>query len=93
MGAGAWTFLIGQMALVFCLFGLFWGWVREQRRRRELQAIVEDLRRKILKHDYEVADGGFSAGCPLTLRELEVLSLVAEGHPNKVIAGKMNISM
>ncbi len=79
---------IGTVAALFLLFGL-WVGSRLLKRKAEKEVIVQTL----TVPEAVAANPDLAAGNGITVRELEVLQLIAQGHSNQEIADKLFVSL
>ena len=79
---------IGMVAALFLLFGL-WVGSHLLKRKAEKEVIVQTL----TVAEAVAANPELAAGNGITVRELEVLQLIAQGHSNQEIADKLFVSL
>jgi len=81
---------IGCIAIIFTALGI---WLALKLSKPKIETVVVEKEVYVYRNDNFVLDTSLVSRLELSKRELEILSLLAQGHSNREIAAKLFVSL
>jgi DNA-binding CsgD family transcriptional regulator len=81
---------IGLIAVIFTALGI---WLALKLSRPKIKIVVVEKEVYVTRNENFIPDTALLSHLELSKRELEVLDLMAQGHSNQEIAGKLSVSL
>ena len=81
---------IGFIAVIFTALGI---WLALKLSKPKIETVVVEKEVYVTRNENFVPDTSLISRLELSKRELEILSLLAQGHSNQEIAGKLFVSL
>ena len=81
---------IGSIAVIFTALGI---WLALKLSKPKIETVVVEKEVYVTRNENFVLDTSLVARLELSKRELEILSLLAQGHSNQEIAAKLFVSL